>query len=437
MSPHPLSGAARLAGSSLLRLQSDDRLVALVRDGHDPAFSALVDRYRGELERYSARIVGESRAEDVVQQAFLNAHTAMTSTDSDITLRPWLYRIAHNAGLNVLRAGRSEAELDERLAAAGGVEADVESRERLREALAAISRLPEPQRDALALRALQGRSHVEIAAALGVSAGAARQHVHRARATVRAAVSAITPYGLIARFAMAGGGEPITAQVLAGAGAGASAGLSATVVKIGAGVLAAGAVATGTGTLPFVGRHHHPAPAAQGATRHAPAADVAEAAPAPAVVPVAQAAAAPALAAPRVPDRPTLVLGHPGERRLPRTPARAPRAPATTAPSTPGPARAPGPATAAPRTRATTTARAPARAPATIRLRRGPLRLHAHHQHAREAGIGILRRRRRPSRAPGWAARARAPAKSLSSGSESDSSGSDDRQPSDDGQPDD
>jgi RNA polymerase sigma factor (sigma-70 family) len=261
MSPQLLSGAARLAGSSLLRLQSDERLVALVRDGHDPAFSAVVDRYRAELLRYSERIVGESRAEDVVQQAFVNAHGAMTSSDTDLQLRPWLYRIAHNAALNVLRAGRRTDELDERLAAVGRVEQDVETRERLHEALAAIARLPEPQRDALTLQALQGRSHDEIALALGVSAGAARQHVHRARGAVRAAVSAITPYGLLARFAMAGGGEPVSAVISGAGAAGAGAvGIGATVAKIGAGVIAAGAIATGTtGHVPFLG-HAHKAP---------------------------------------------------------------------------------------------------------------------------------------------------------------------------------
>lgn len=261
MSPTLLSGAARLAGSSLLRLQSDDRLVALVRDGHDPAFTALVERYRPELQRYCARLVGEDRAEDVVQQAFLNAHGAMRSSDVDIQLRPWLYRITHNAGLNVLRAARSEDELDERMSAAGAdVPESAEIHERLHDALSAISRLPQPQRDALTLRAVEGRSHAEIAAALGVSAGAARQHLHRARVTVRAAVSAVTPYGLIARFAMAGGGDPAAAAIASGAGASATAGLGLTVTKIGAGVLAAGAIATGTtGHVPFLGSGHRAA----------------------------------------------------------------------------------------------------------------------------------------------------------------------------------
>lgn len=273
MSPHLLSGAARLAGSSLLRLQTDERLVALVRDGHDPAFSAVVDRYQTELVRYCTRLVGESRAEDVVQQAFLNAHMALHANDNPIQLRPWLYRIAHNAGLNVLRSSRQQAELDERLAAPGGLEHDVESRERLHEALAAIAMLPEPQRDALTLRAIEGRSHVEIAAALGVSAGAARQHLHRARTSVRAAVSAITPYGLIARLAMAG-----TDGSVAPIAASASAGVGVTVAKVSAGLLAAGALGVGATNLPVLhpSRHHgdpkvsHAAPraalAAAGAT---------------------------------------------------------------------------------------------------------------------------------------------------------------------------
>src|SRR5882724_467382 len=125
MSPHLLSGATLLAGSSLLRLQSDERLVALVRDGHDPAFSAIVDRYRPEVLRACTRLVGDARAEDVIQQALLNAHMALRANDNPVQLRPWLHRIAHNAGLNVLRAARVESELDERMAVSGGVEHDV------------------------------------------------------------------------------------------------------------------------------------------------------------------------------------------------------------------------------------------------------------------------------------------------------------------------
>jgi RNA polymerase sigma factor (sigma-70 family) len=254
VSPNLLSSTARLAGSSLLRLQADDRLVALVRAGHDRAFDAIVDRYRPELVRYCARLLGESRAEDAVQQALLNALVAMRKTDSELLLRPWLYRIAHNASVSVLRGARSEAALPaEPMLHQVDVADDVERRERLRDALVAVAALPAPQRDALMLRVVGERSHEEIAAGLGISAGAARQHIHRARVTLRAAVSAVTPYGLLVRGVEIGGATAAShAELTAGAGAGAA----ATIAKIGAGVLAAGALAGGAAKLPVSPLHH-------------------------------------------------------------------------------------------------------------------------------------------------------------------------------------
>jgi len=255
---HPL----RLAGSSLLRLQADDRLVSLVREGHDPAYAAIVERYRDPLMRYATRLVGSDRGEDAVQQAFVNAHRAMTSSEEPMTLRPWLYRITHNAALNALRASRDEAELDDQQPAGGSVEEVVELRRRLHDTFAAIHALPARQRDALLLRELEGRSHDEIASALGVTSGAARQHLMRARATVRAAATAVTPYPLLTKLttAMVVTAESRGSEIVAGAG------LTAGATKLAAGVLAAGALAGGaaTGGVSFVHPgHHRPAPAAR------------------------------------------------------------------------------------------------------------------------------------------------------------------------------
>src|SRR4051812_46033143 len=156
MSPHLLRSPARLASASLLRVQSDERLVELAREGHERAFEAIVERYRPALERYAARLIGPTRGEDAVQQAFVNAHTALISeTERTIELRPWLYRIVHNAALNALRSTRDEQLLGdeaERLPLADDV---IERRERLREALEAVAALPANQRDAILLRELE------------------------------------------------------------------------------------------------------------------------------------------------------------------------------------------------------------------------------------------------------------------------------------------
>ena len=258
MQPRLLHEPLRLAGASLLRLQSDGRLVALARDGHDPAFAAIVDRYRGALVRYCTRLLGPERAEDAVQQTLLNAHQAMNDADREIQLRPWLYRIAHNVSLNVLRGARETTELKADSADTLVVEDVVAQRQRLRETLAAIEALPEPQRDALLLRELEGRSHDEIAAALGVSVGGARQHLYRARASVRAAVTAITPYPLLARLmdmaTSSGAGESTMAragEVAVGTGMGAVA------TKVGVSALAAGALVGGAIHADRATHHHH------------------------------------------------------------------------------------------------------------------------------------------------------------------------------------
>lgn len=247
MTPRILPDPARLAGSRLLRLQSDERLVALVRDGHEAAFAVLVQRYRDQLERYAERIVGPSRAEDVVQQAFVNAHRGMLRDDRELALKAWLYRITHNAALNLLRKDRDEVALDEdggNDVRAGAATADVaELRARLRETLDAIAALPAPQRDAILLRELEGRSHDEIALALGITAGAARQQVMRARTSLRAAMSALTPYPLLAHLASSASSSPEVGRATAEAALG-GAGAGAVLLKLTAGVATTGALAS-------------------------------------------------------------------------------------------------------------------------------------------------------------------------------------------------
>src|SRR3954449_10841219 len=225
MPPRRLIEPARLAGSAVLRTQSDDRLVDLVREGNERAFEAVVHRYRGPLLRYCSRFLSPVRAEDAVQQAFVNAYAALRDGDAEIQLRPWLYRIAHNAALNVLRsAGVETVPVDEQI---DGVETPpqaFERGERFRTVVAAVRDLPERQRDALVLQALEGRSYDEIAVELGVTGGAVRQLLNRARTTLREGVTAFTPPALVARL---GGAidAPVAervAQVVAGAGGGAA-----------------------------------------------------------------------------------------------------------------------------------------------------------------------------------------------------------------------
>jgi RNA polymerase sigma factor (sigma-70 family) len=238
----------------MLRTQSDARLVDLVRAGHTSAFEAIVHRYRKPLLGYCSRLLPASRAEDAVQQTFLKAYQSMMSGDAELNLRPWLYRIAHNASLNLLRQnGWSHDQLDENMDGVQRPDQALELRERLGATVAAVKALPERQRNAVLLREIDGLSYEEIALALGVGDGAVRQLLHRARATLRAGMTAATPLGLVERLAaaMAGTGADPSARV-AEMAAGISLGTGA--VKLGAAVLATGVIATGAVAVPL--SHH-------------------------------------------------------------------------------------------------------------------------------------------------------------------------------------
>src|SRR5687768_83730 len=91
------------AGPRVLGDASDERLVALARAGDEQAFASIVERYRTPLLRYCRSFLPAAAAEDAVQQTFINAYRALSrpGAASPEALRPWLYRIAHNAALNV------------------------------------------------------------------------------------------------------------------------------------------------------------------------------------------------------------------------------------------------------------------------------------------------------------------------------------------------
>jgi RNA polymerase sigma factor (sigma-70 family) len=183
-----------LAGPGVLVGESDERLVALAQDGDERAFAAIVARYRGPLLRYCLRYLPPESADDALQQTFINAHAALSRERGPVALRPWLYRIAHNAALNVARDPQlGLARVPESLDGRERPEDVVQQRDHLDRVVAAMKALPDNQRDVIVRHELAGDSHERIAKDLGLSAGAVRQLAYRARAAVRAAAAALIP----------------------------------------------------------------------------------------------------------------------------------------------------------------------------------------------------------------------------------------------------
>jgi RNA polymerase sigma factor (sigma-70 family) len=181
-----LSVATRSPSGALplpLKLLSDERLARLVGAGNERAFAVLYERHHQPLYRYCRSMLRhDSDAQDALQSALAGAFAALKREQRDAPLRPWLYRIAHNEAISVLRRRRPEAELSDLAEMPGGsVEDQVEGRERLSQLVADMRELPERQRAALLMRELSGLSHEEISLALETSVGNAKQTIFEAR----------------------------------------------------------------------------------------------------------------------------------------------------------------------------------------------------------------------------------------------------------------
>jgi RNA polymerase sigma factor (sigma-70 family) len=169
----------------LLRVASDERLVQQVRAGSDAAFEVIYDRYHRGLLSFCRHMLGQrEEAEDALQQTLLDAHRGMLASERDIQLRPWLYTIARNRCLSVLRARRERPRADLEDVATEGLAAEVQRREDLREILHDLAELPDEQRAALVLAELGALPHEEIARVLEVPKDKVKALVFQARSSL-------------------------------------------------------------------------------------------------------------------------------------------------------------------------------------------------------------------------------------------------------------
>jgi RNA polymerase sigma factor (sigma-70 family) len=174
-----------LRSKRLLSFAGDDRLVEQIRRGNEAAFEVAFERHGVGILAFCRHMLGSrEEAEDAVQHTFAAAFKDLQAGgDRRIALKAWLYTIARNRCVSVLRALREHAsELHE--LPTDGLSAQVERRAELRELLADVRELPEEQRAALLLAEAAGLSHAEIAQVLGCEVGSVKGLVFRARSSL-------------------------------------------------------------------------------------------------------------------------------------------------------------------------------------------------------------------------------------------------------------
>lgn len=199
-------------------MQQDDpdvQLMLAFRAGDDSALSDLYRRWAGPLLRYLERMVKErATAEELLQESFIRVHQAKDRYEPEARFSTWLFRIGRNLALNELDLARrrkphfstdvEKSEDDSRpqltlVSKTPSAESVYEAR-RTRELVESfLSELPERQRSALWLSAVEGNSYAEIAEVLESSTQSVKALIHRARSTIVDRVAEASAPGAKAR----------------------------------------------------------------------------------------------------------------------------------------------------------------------------------------------------------------------------------------------
>jgi RNA polymerase sigma-70 factor (ECF subfamily) len=174
----------------------DEQVVSQVLAGQTALFEVLMRRYNERLYRAARAILRDEReAEDVMQQAYVNAYSHLRQFDGRSSFATWLTRIAvHEALARARRRGRymtldaddlSPLEFPMRMTSTPDPERQAFARELGALLESAIDRLPDGSREVFMLRQVEGMSTAEVADTLGLSDDVVKTRLSRARATLR------------------------------------------------------------------------------------------------------------------------------------------------------------------------------------------------------------------------------------------------------------
>ena len=162
-------------------MHDEPLLLSAIRAGDENAFAVVVERYQARIARYLRRLVGETAlAEDLTQETFLSAYTAIRKTGTALSLGPWLYKIATNHAYMHFRKQKVRRLLPflrtPEVASAPPADSGLGEQDRVRRAL---GRLTQEYATCLLLHMVEGFKHHEVGAILGISPEAARKRVAR------------------------------------------------------------------------------------------------------------------------------------------------------------------------------------------------------------------------------------------------------------------
>ncbi|HET9440130.1 MAG TPA: sigma-70 family RNA polymerase sigma factor [Longimicrobiales bacterium] len=190
---------------------TDQEIVALARQGREPAYRELIGRYQRPVFSLIYRLVRDrEKAEDLAQETFIKVLNAIDRYDPSYKFSSWIFKIAHNTSLDHLRKKEPEtlsldgsphaetpSEVEASQISAISTEENPEdyaaSRELGHTLEQAIGRLRPEYRTAIVLCHVEGRPYEEIAEAMGVPLGTVKTYIHRARNELKKELEHLRP----------------------------------------------------------------------------------------------------------------------------------------------------------------------------------------------------------------------------------------------------
>ena len=169
--------------TTMLEVEPENLHLRRAREGDQVAFTALIRSYDPQLRAYAYRILRDRELmEDALQNAYLSAYRAIGRFRGDASFKNWMYRIVHNACIDVIRRRRDHTELFEDSAVASD---HAETGIARTDLLAAFARMTVEHRAVLTLIDVEGLDYAEAADILAIPLGTVRSRLNRARAAMR------------------------------------------------------------------------------------------------------------------------------------------------------------------------------------------------------------------------------------------------------------
>ena len=166
----------------------DEKLVKEIRSKDKELFRYIIDRYQNKLIRYVTYLVRDkNKAAEIVQETFIKAFINLNGFNINKKFSSWIYRIAHNQSINIIKKHYKEVQLNEKLNIfhSQDIEEEVNKKEMIKKIHKCINQISIRYSEPLSLHFLEDKSYDEISDILQIPIGTVGTRINRAKSLMK------------------------------------------------------------------------------------------------------------------------------------------------------------------------------------------------------------------------------------------------------------